>query len=64
METGTTFLVGVPTHAFDLLAEIKARNLSGVGRLRGFRISGASASRQLVAELLKFGVIPQSGYGM
>jgi len=64
IETGTTFLVGVPTHAFDLLAEIKARNLSGAGRLRGFRISGASASRQLVADLLKFGVIPQSGYGM
>ena len=64
IETGTTFLVGVPTHAFDLLAEIKARNLSGIGQLQGFRISGASASRQLITDLLKFGIIPQSGYGM
>jgi acyl-CoA synthetase (AMP-forming)/AMP-acid ligase II len=64
IETGTTFLVGVPTHAFDLLAEVKARNLSGIGRLQGFRISGAPASRQLVTDLLKFGIIPQSGYGM
>ena len=64
IETGTTFLVGVPTHAFDLLAEIKARNLSGIGQLQGFRISGASASRQLIIDLLKFGIIPQSGYGM
>jgi acyl-CoA synthetase (AMP-forming)/AMP-acid ligase II len=64
IETGATFIVGVPTHAFDLLAEIKARNLSGIGRLQGFRISGASASPQLVADLLKFGIIPQSGYGM
>jgi acyl-CoA synthetase (AMP-forming)/AMP-acid ligase II len=64
IETGTTFLVGVPTHAFDLLAEIKARNLCGIGQLRGFRISGASASRQLMTDLLKFGIIPQSGYGM
>ena len=64
IETSTTFLVGVPTHAFDLLAEIKARNLSGIGQLQGFRISGASASRQLITDLLKFGIIPQSGYGM
>jgi acyl-CoA synthetase (AMP-forming)/AMP-acid ligase II len=64
IETGTTFLVGVPTHAVDLLAEMKARNLSGIGRLRGFRISGAAAPRELVAELLRFGIVPQSGYGM
>lgn len=64
IETGTTFLVGVPTHAVDLLAEMKARNLSGVGRLKGFRISGASAPRELVRDLLKYGIVPQSGYGM
>jgi acyl-CoA synthetase len=64
IETGTTFLVGVPTHAVDLLAEMKARNLLGIGTLRGFRISGAAAPRELVAELLKFGIVPQSGYGM
>jgi acyl-CoA synthetase (AMP-forming)/AMP-acid ligase II len=62
--TGATFLVGVPTHALDLLAEVKARNLSGVGQLQGFRISGASAPSELVADLIKFGIIPQSGYGM
>src|ERR1700738_3626775 len=53
IETGTTFLVGVPTHAIDLLAEVKFRNLSGVGRLRGFRISGAAAPQQVIAEFLK-----------
>ncbi len=64
VETGTTFLVGVPTHAIDLLAEVKARNLSGIGRLSGFRISGASAPRDVVADLLEYGIVPQSGYGM
>ena len=64
VETGATFLVGVPTHAIDLLAEVKARNLSGLGKLKGFRISGASAPPELVAELLRFGIVPQSGYGM
>ena len=64
IETGAKFLVGVPTHAIDLLAEIKARNLSGIGKLQGFRISGASAAAELVADLLRFGILPQSGYGM
>ena len=64
IETGTTFLVGVPTHAVDLLAEMKARNLSGIGKLRGFRISGAAAPAELVADLLRHGIVPQSGYGM
>jgi acyl-CoA synthetase (AMP-forming)/AMP-acid ligase II len=64
IETGATFLVGVPTHAIDLLTEVKARNLSGIGKLQGFRISGASAPPELVADLLRFGIAPQSGYGM
>jgi acyl-CoA synthetase len=64
IETGATFLVGVPTHAVDLLAEMKARNLTGLGKLKGFRISGASAPRELVRDLLEAGIVPQSGYGM
>ena len=63
-EIGSTFLVGVPTHAIDLLAELKSRGLSGLGKLHGFRISGASAPPGLIEELLKFGIVPQSGYGM
>ena len=64
VETGTTFLVGVPTHAIDLLAELKARSLSGIDALKGFRISGASAPHEVVRDLLTFGIVPQSGYGM
>ena len=64
IETGTTFLVGVPTHAVDLLAEMKTRKLSGIGAVRGFRISGAAAPAELIADLLAHGIVPQSGYGM
>jgi acyl-CoA synthetase (AMP-forming)/AMP-acid ligase II len=64
INTGATFLVGVPTHAVDLLTEVKARNLSGIGKLKGFRISGASAPRDVVRDLLNYGIVPQSGYGM
>jgi acyl-CoA synthetase len=64
VETGTSFLVGVPTHAIDLLRELEQRGLDRVGRLNGFRISGAAAPRDVIAALLAHGVMPQSGYGM
>jgi acyl-CoA synthetase len=64
LETGASFLVGVPPHAIDLLAEMRARGLKGIGRLKGFRISGAAAPREVVAGLIEQGIIPQSGYGM
>ncbi len=63
-ETGAAFLFGVPTHAIDLLAEMQARGLRRLGAVRGFRISGAAAPAPLVAELVRHGVVPQSGYGM
>jgi acyl-CoA synthetase (AMP-forming)/AMP-acid ligase II len=64
IETGASFLVGVPTHAIDLLRELRERKLAGLGRLKGFRISGAAAPREVVAQLIAHGVMPQSGYGM
>ncbi len=36
VETGASFLVGVPVHAIDLLAEMRKRGLKGLGRPRGF----------------------------
>jgi acyl-CoA synthetase len=63
-ETGAVFLFGVPTHAVDLLGELRARGLKALGAVRGFRISGAAAPAAVVAELMGYGVVPQSGYGM
>src|SRR5439155_7701849 len=63
-ETGAEFVFGVPTHAIDLLGEIRARDAKRVGAVRGFRISGAAAPSAVVAELLRHGVVPQTGYGM
>jgi acyl-CoA synthetase len=64
LDTDASFLVGVPAHAVDLLAEMRARGLNGLGRLKGFRISGAAAPREVMAGLIQAGIIPQSGYGM
>src|SRR5215472_14261593 len=63
-ETGANFLFGVPTHAVDLLAEMRARGAQRLAAVRGFRISGAAAPPKVVSELLSRGVVPQSGFGM
>jgi acyl-CoA synthetase len=63
-KTGANFLFGVPTHAIDLLAEMRARRAQGLAAVRGFRISGAAAPPQLIRELMRHSIVPQSGYGM
>lgn len=63
-ETGAEFLFGVPTHAIDLLSELRARGIGRLGGVRGFRISGAAAPAAVVTELMHYGIVPQSGYGM
>jgi acyl-CoA synthetase len=63
-ETGAEFVFGVPTHAIDLLTEMRARGARYVGAVRGFRISGAAAPALVIAELMQYGIVPQSGYGM
>jgi len=63
-QTGAVFLFGVPTHAIDLLAELRARGAWHPAALRGFRISGAAMPPPVVAELMQYGIVPQSGYGM
>jgi len=61
--TGATFVVGVPTHAIDLIAELDG-GADPVTTVRGFRLSGAPGSRDVVPSLLRHGILPQSGYGM
>jgi acyl-CoA synthetase (AMP-forming)/AMP-acid ligase II len=63
-ETRAEFLFGVPTHAIDLLTELRARGARHACAVRGFRISGAAAPAPVAAELMQYGIVPQSGYGM
>ena len=62
--TGATFIYGVPAHAVDLLKELKHSGNRAPERITGFRISGAQAPANVVAELLEYGIMPQTGYGM
>ena len=63
-QSQASFLFGVPTHAFDLLAELREQPRARIGRLSGFRISGAAAPENVITGLLAHGVVPQAGYGM
>ena len=64
VDVGSTFIVGVPTHAIDLINEIKASGAMSPGHITGFRISGAAAAAHVVEDLLHHGIVPQTGYGM
>ena len=61
---GVTYLIGVPTHATDLVTEMRRRGITGLPAIRGFRLSGAASAPQLKRELLDLGIPVQSGYGM
>jgi acyl-CoA synthetase (AMP-forming)/AMP-acid ligase II len=64
VETGATFIYGVPAHALDLLNELRDFDSSPLLGIEGFRISGAAASKSVVTGLLGYGIVPQTGYGM
>ena len=56
-ETSTAFAFGVPTHVIDLLGELERGHARGL-RLRGFRISGAAVSQDVVLRLRARGITP------
>lgn len=63
-ETRATFAFGVPTHAIDLLGDLRARRTTDSLALKGFRLSGAASPESVIRGLLDHGIAPQSGYGM
>ncbi|MBT5110328.1 MAG: acyl--CoA ligase, partial [Rhodospirillaceae bacterium] len=64
LETGATYVMGVPTHAMDILAEQKARGLAKLGAVNLFYMAGAPIPRATAQAFLDQGVNPQNIYGM
>ncbi|MGH7071058.1 MAG: class I adenylate-forming enzyme family protein [Acetobacteraceae bacterium] len=64
LRTGATYLIGVPTHAIDLIAVAKGRGLGRLGCVRAFQLSGAAVPGTVVERLLELGVTPQNTFGM
>jgi len=64
LECGATYIMGVPTHAIDILAEIKRRGMAKLGAVRLFYMAGSPIPREVAQTFLDMGVTPQNIYGM
>jgi len=64
VETGATYVMGVPTHGMDILADQKARGMARVGKVQVFYMAGAPIPPVTAESFLKQGIKPQNVYGM
>jgi acyl-CoA synthetase len=64
LEVGATSVLGVPTHAIDVLTEARRRQLSRLGKVTSFQVGGATVPPSLISGLMELGVTPKNGFGM
>ncbi|MGW8270684.1 MAG: class I adenylate-forming enzyme family protein [Burkholderiales bacterium] len=64
LESGATYIMGVPTHAIDILAEVRRRGLAKLGAVKLFYMAGAPIPREVAQAFLDMGITPQNIYGM
>jgi len=64
VETGATYVMGVPTHAIDILADMKARGLKALGKVNLFYMAGSVIPPETARAFLDLGIKPQNIYGM
>jgi acyl-CoA synthetase len=64
IESDATYLLGVPTHAMDILAEQRRTGSSSLGKAKVFYMAGAPIPSSVASAFLQQGVKPQNVYGM
>lgn len=64
LETGATYVLGVPTHAMDILAEQRARKLDKLGQVSVFYLAGSPIPPSVAEAFVAQGITPQNVYGM
>jgi acyl-CoA synthetase len=64
IESGATYVMGVPTHAMDILGEMRRRRLDRLGEVKTFYMAGSPIPREVAQAFLDRGVTPQNVYGM
>jgi acyl-CoA synthetase len=64
IETGATYVMGVPTHAMDVLAQQKTRGIERLGSVAVFYMAGAPIPPSVAAAFVAQGIKPQNIYGM
>jgi acyl-CoA synthetase len=64
IETRATYLLGVPTHAIDLLHAMRTTGLDNLGEVNTFYLAGAAIPSEVAHRLIGLGITPQNIYGM
>ncbi|MGQ0522097.1 MAG: class I adenylate-forming enzyme family protein [Betaproteobacteria bacterium] len=64
LESGATYVMGVPTHAIDLLADMKTRGMTRLGKVTVFYMAGSVIPPETARAFLAMGIKPQNIYGM
>ncbi len=64
VETNATYVMGVPTHAMDILADMKRRGMARLGYVKLFYMAGSVIPPQTAKAFLDMGIKPQNIYGM
>ncbi len=64
LESGATYVLGVPTHAIDIQAAMNQRGLPRLGKVKVFYIAGAAIPAETARTFLDQGTLPQNVYGM
>lgn len=63
-QVGATYVMGVPTHAMDILAEMKRRGMERLGKVKVFYMAGAAIPSETAQAFLNRDILPQNVYGM
>jgi acyl-CoA synthetase len=62
--TGATYVMGVPTHAIDILADMRRRGIERLGQVKLFYMAGSIIPPETARAFLDMGIKPQNIYGM
>ncbi len=64
VETGATYVMGVPTHAMDIQAEQRRRGIDRIGDVKVFYMAGAPIPPAVAERFRAQSIYPQNVYGM
>ncbi|MGD8477637.1 MAG: class I adenylate-forming enzyme family protein, partial [Burkholderiales bacterium] len=64
VETGATYVMGVPTHAMDVLSQFRDSGEKRFGNVDVFYMAGAPIPPSVAEAFVKLGITPQNVYGM
>ncbi len=64
IDTAATYVLGVPTHAMDLLAQQKTQGVERLGSVETFYMAGSPIPPTVAEAFVNQGIKPQNVYGM